>query len=409
MRHLIYRSLAAHLIGALLLSLPLVGQDAPGRQVSEKGAGFALPIELYRNHIYAKVRVNGSGPLNVILDTGASVSTLSDKCAHELNLKLQNQKTASVGAGEGKSQIALTRNVHFDLGGKEVTAKNVMVVSFAELELSEGHAIDGVLGLDLFDQYVVKIDYEARAVTLYDAQNYVYSGAGQAIPLKLAGGWVLAPVKITLSAEKSIEADFVVDTGSRRVLSLNSPLVIKEHVLESGGQVLSSFGAGVGGEYHVSFGRVQSVQLGSFVFAKPVAGFSTATQGANAKKNAGEIGGEILRRFTVLFDYRRKQMVLERNSRFADPFEEDMCGLVLQSTSRDFSTFKAVHVLANSPAAEAGLQEGDVLLEIDGRPAVEFNLGGIEQMFRQEGRAMALKVRRGDQLLNINIQTRRLI
>jgi hypothetical protein len=150
-----------------------------------------------------------------------------------LNLKLTDNREVAAGAGEGKSKIALAHDVRFGLGGKDVTARKVLVLSLADLEMSEGHRVDGILGVDLFDQYVVKIDYETREVTLYDPDKFAYTGLGEAIPLKRVGGWVLAPAKIAVSPQKSIAADFIVDTGSRLAVILNSPLVAKERLLSS--------------------------------------------------------------------------------------------------------------------------------------------------------------------------------
>ena len=143
---------------------------------------------------------------------------------------------------------------------------------------------------------------------------------------------------------------------------------------------------------------------------RPIASLSQATQGATAQKDiGGMLGDEVLRRFILTFDYSRKRMILEPNPRFAEPFDENMSGLILESTSVDLTTFKVSRVLAKSPAAEAGLQEGDVLLEFDGRPAGEFSLGSIEDAFRQENSSLALKVKRGEQLKQMTIRTKRLI
>lgn len=397
----------------LLMSLAIlaaaVNKRPQSQQAPPQAAGAVAPIELYRNHIFAKVRINGSEPLNFIVDTGASVTTLSDKRAQELGLELHNQQTMIVGAGTEKSKIATAYSVRFTLAGKDVTAKNVMVLSLAELELLEGHRIDGVLGVDLFDQYVVKVDYGARTLTLFDPANYVYSGTGEAIPVKRQGGWIMVPVTITMSAEKSVKADFAVDTGSGRALGVNSPLVKEEHLLSPDRPALPTFGAGVGGEYSASLGRVQSIQIGGFRFKNLVANFSTATQGATSQSYAGEVGGEIFRRFTVIFDYRRERVILEPNSSFSEPFQSNMSGVLLAATSGDFKTFKVLHVLPGSPAAEAGLQQGDLFLEVNGKPAGESSIGDIEKLFKQEGLACAIKVKRDQQILEMTIRTRKLI
>lgn len=75
----------------------------------------------------------------------------------------------------------------------------------------------------------------------------------------------------------------------------------------------------------------------------------------------------------------------------------------------DFRTFRVYQVLADSPAAEAGLRVGDVLFAIDGVAAARFTLDEIYQMLKQQGREYKLSFKRGGGTLSVKIKTRRLI
>ena len=67
---------------------------------SSGNSALKIPFELYNNHIYLQVSVNGSKPLRFILDTGSS-HIIDTKQAKALGLKLQFQGQAQ-GIGEGK-------------------------------------------------------------------------------------------------------------------------------------------------------------------------------------------------------------------------------------------------------------------------------------------------------------------
>jgi C-terminal processing protease CtpA/Prc len=66
-------------------------------------------------------------------------------------------------------------------------------------------------------------------------------------------------------------------------------------------------------------------------------------------------------------------------------------------------------VIADSPAAEAGVRVGDVLTAIDGVPAARFTLDEINQMLKVPGREYKLSFKRGAGTLSMKIKMRRLI
>ncbi len=66
-------------------------------------------------------------------------------------------------------------------------------------------------------------------------------------------------------------------------------------------------------------------------------------------------------------------------------------------------------LIEDSPATEAGLREGDVIVALDGQPAAEFTLEQVREPFRQEGREYRLGIRRGEELLEVRIRLRRLV
>ena len=56
----------------------------------------------------------------------------------------------------------------------------------------------------------------------------------------------------------------------------------------------------------------------------------------------------------------------------------------------------------NSPAAEAGINIGDALMSINGKPSYEFKLYEILDMFsKEEGKKMTLEIERNDEIYKI--------
>jgi twitching motility protein PilT len=69
-------------------------------------------------------------------------------------------------------------------------------------------------------------------------------------------------------------------------------------------------------------------------------------------------------------------------------------GITLSQDSLADETFRVAALAPSSPGAQAGLSRGDVLLELDGRPAKEFTLEEVRQAIRIDGKRQ-LTVDRG--------------
>jgi hypothetical protein len=370
----------------------------------------SVAIEFYHNRVYVPVMVNGAGPFQLVLDTGASLSGVSDPRAQQLKLEIKG-KADIAGNGETPSHVQLAKNVSFHLGAADLLEPSIAVVPFEEMQAYEGRVIDGVLGVNLFHKYVVEIDYAGKSLNLYDPKSYVYSGQGEIIPLRVLNGGTLALVHATIEiqGQNPIGADLAVDSGTYSALRLYRPFTEKHNLLAANPSALPSFDFGIGGEFRDTLGRVQTLQIGQLVIDQPLTGFSQAAIGATATaKYDGTIGGEILHRFKVILDYSRQQMIIEPNVGFYRPYEADMSGLILLAEGKTFETIKVRHVLEKTPAAEAGLREGDVIAAIDDKSAAELGLQQIRSLFSQEG-THSLKIKRADQPIQVDIHTRRLI
>lgn len=288
-----------------------------------------IPFELYHNRVYLPVRVNGSGPYTMILDTGAAETFVSEKVADEV--KLQRKGSAQVrGNGEGVEHFPLAKNVNFSAGEATLLEKIVVVYDYSDLEKHEGRAIDGTLGVNFFHRYVVEIDYEKRKLLMFEPSTFVITGHGVPVPLQLlAGGTVaLFDAKIVgADGQAAMEAHLAVDCGTYSALRLFRPFVEKHALIGEGRGQFASFGFGAGGEFQQVTGRVAGLEIDGVKIVNPVADFSTDTKGATATAGYdGTIGGDILRRFTVTLDYSRARMMLQPNASFGTPFETDKSG-----------------------------------------------------------------------------------
>lgn len=363
--------------------------------------------------IFLRARVNNSRPVWFVLDSGASFPFVIDsRRAAALGLKLQGRLTLEGGAGPGAYEAALARDVSVGLGGLKLANQTAVVHALGSLEAQAGRPLDGLVGNELFTRYVVEIDYLGNKISLYDPQTYTYWGAGERIPLTLRDGHLFVPAKIEMPGRTRLDGQFLVDTGGGLVTAVLTTPFARSRNLPAPTQsaILDRSLSGLGGETRLLVSRATSFTLGNLVLREPIIYLSQDGGGALASSDFdGVIGGEVLRRFKVVFDYARGRLILEPNAHYAEPVEYDMSGLRVRADGDDFRTFRVYQVLENSPAAEAGLRVGDVLAAIDGVAASRFTLDEIYQMLKRRGREYRLSFRRGGQTLSVKIKMRRLI
>ena len=371
---------------------------------------LGIPFDLYGGRlIYLQVRVNGFKPLWFILDTGASSgSFLNVKWVKPLGLQLQDKQVVSEPGGD--VEMGSIKGVSLSLPGVDLFNQKLVTAPLSSLEPYVGRPLDGILGHDFINQFVVEINYADKVINLYDPQTYHYSGSGEIIPVAIEKNMPFVQFGLMQPGRETVKAKLELDTGSVEAIGLNGSFVKQANLIPDSQKKLVARGVAIGGETKGYRTRIKGIRIGRYLIDNPAINVTTDTGGYEGEtKAAGIIGGEILRRFKTILDYHHQQIILEKNSLFNEPYEYDMSGMMLIAEGPDFRVFKVHQILENSPAAEADLREGDIITSINSRPTTEFSLSQVIQMFRQKGRDYRFNLKRGEKLIQARIRTRRLI
>ena len=369
-----------------------------------------VPFEFINNVVLLQVKVNGSKPLSFILDTGASGTVISENKAKELGLKLEGQADASTQGGSIEASLA--QNVSLRLSKDvELSKVTLAAIRLDGLDAGFGRKIDGILGYDIFASYVVEVDYASKIVRFHEPQTFEYRGRGKTFPITLEEGTPFILGKVAPAGNQSFEGKFLIDTGSTGTLTFNSPFAARNKLLKLVPNTKAiTFDGLLAGKSSGRIGRVSSFQFGDIVIANPVAIFSQDTEGDDAGEEfGGVIGSEVLRRFKLIIDYSRKRIIFEPSKQINEPYEFDMSGASLVAGGEGFKTFKVRSLIENSPATDANLRVGDVIIAINGKPTAEMTIGQIRQMFKRVSQTYKLSVKRDKSLSQITLKTRRII
>ena len=268
----------------------------------------------------------------------------------------------------------------------------------------------GVLGKDFFDRVVVEVDYARQTVQLYDPGVFTYSGTGKSFPLSFAGDTPLLRAKAEISGRKTVDSDFVLDTALDSAIVFYRAFTDSERISAAHFKTAPAYYPEIDDGAKILLGRLKGFQIGPYAIDAPVAAFSQSVSGATANgKIAGALGADFLRRFTVIFDFPHQRVILEPNLQFNHSVDEDMSGLSVIAQGANLKTFKVVRVQPGSPAADAGMQPGDVIAAIDDEAAADLTLSAVRDLFCQIGHEYKLLIDRKGQSLTISIKMHRVI
>jgi hypothetical protein len=315
------RIIASALIGAVgVLPLsPTATAQNPAVQFTSGTQARSIAFELFANVIFLRVRIGNSAELSLLLDTGA-YTILDAERARGVGLGLDRVgQTDSIGANQ--QSVHLVRDkVSFGLPGVRFDAPRVLAIPLAKVQecidagtKSAGArrlVLDGILGKEFFAALVVEIDYTARLLHLYDPGTYGYSGPGQVIPLEVAPQHVFARAEIATTAGPPIEARLLVDTGSAGALRLTRRFAARHGITPPRERLTEVPECGLGGiaKETALEGAVPLLRIGGREIRNPATVFSQIDENVPYD---GFLGGAVLRNFTTIFDFSRRQMILE--------------------------------------------------------------------------------------------------
>ena len=382
--------------------------------LAQVSAPRAFPFEIHSNKPFVQVTIDGSAPQWFILDSGNNGPTLiARECADRLKIGRSDDAKADIGAGSGADVRLSTASqvVRFEALGETMTVAQPRVLTLDHVARVEGHQVDGLLGYDFFSRFVVAIDYEKRTMTAHDPARYQPPSGAVIVPLDVeTTGWPVASGTITTPGGKPLPCRLIIDTGVRFTIALFNPFSARHGLYEPRGglsQVVT--GSGAGGLSHGDVGRLDSLTIGSLSFARPVGIYSRDNTGVFALDGPdGIVGGEVLRRFRVSFDYPHRRMILEPYPLPKAVFEHDMSGLFLGSDGTDYSQIRVLAVNPGSPAANAKLQVNDEILAIDGKRVPQLSLDQARALLRTPA-TRRLEIRRAGQTVQASLVTKRMV
>lgn len=349
---------------------------------------YVVPFTVPDNHIHVPVTIDGR-TYDFLFDTGGAASIMPG-IESTLHLPVVGEGQM-FGGGSDFVPVKIVQAQTVTLGGAVLQKPRFTVLGGAIAASAKD--FDGIIGREFFADYAIAIDYSAKTLTFTPVAQFVAPPGATAVPLSLRMA-VMPNIRASVDGH---EGSFDIDTGAAAGLTLTQAFAAQLPLHDARPVFL---GIGAGGDVMGSVTRAGSLRIGGAEIDKPVTQIAAATGVFSNAGLAGNIGPDILKRFTLTLDFPAKTayFVPHADVNAAQPFNR--AGLFIKRSPQ--STFVAATVWDGSPAASAGIQKGDEIVSVDGMDPSEVRK---QQIFtRPAGTAVSIAFKHGAKVL-----TRRMI
>lgn len=345
-----------------------------------------VPFELVDNRIVVQARVNGSGPLSMIVDTGSSGTTLTPQAARRLHIATKFAGYIG-GAGGGRSAAFSAELGNVSVGSMKFRHLPVLVVNMDTIRRNIGFPrLDGIIGYDCLRRLRTRVDMDHDILTLSTGTLSAPRSA-RVVPFTVSDTLIHVPAAID-----GVVGSVFLDTGDRSSLTLFKTFAAQHRFYDSTPAVRGALtGFGIGGPVYSDVFRTHLSVFGTDV-ANVVTRASRDRAGVFANSpEAGSIGTGVLKRFNVIYDYPQQTMTVWPSRYFAIGERYDPAGMWL-SESGDDAVVTAV--TNGGPAQRAGIIAHDTIVSVADVPAHSTVLQLREWFARQpDGTRVAIATR----------------
>ncbi|MBK9735950.1 MAG: hypothetical protein IPO92_13730 [Saprospiraceae bacterium] len=369
-----------------------------------------FPFDYVQGFIVVDIVLQKIMPLKFILDTGAENTILLKKEYTNILQIPYHKKISLLGSDMATSIEAYVCNgVYLQLVNSQRVRHNIIVLEKDNLFLEEylGEKIDGILGAEFFKGLILKIDYVRRIITITNPAVFNPSKLKkfEAFDIDIIENKPYLNCITEVSFGKPTKTKLLLDTGAGLTAlfhnNTDSLLSLPSVVIKG------SLGKGLGGDIEGFSGKIHRLSFGNIEFTNLISSFQSLEDIQLHPKKVirnGIIGNLILERFEVIFDLLKSKMYLKPSKNYKKDFEFDKSGLTIFAYGENLKNYYVKFVLENSPAYDADIRSGDIILKLGFWSYKWFSLNQINKKFiGKTGKKVKLKIKRGNEVLTKKI------
>lgn len=306
------KSQIKHFFGVFIFVL--MSFSANARMIKDTPIGeipFAIAGD---SRIYVTAVVNGSDTLRFLVDTGASSIVLNTN-SPKLKGFIHDGEVADNLGTSGENSIQYSNDNFVKVGSIQYDKAGCAHIPYPP------EYWDGVFGLNGLSAFNIEINYDDFKIYCYSKDALNFDNSYVLIPFVYKYDVPFINLNVKLNG-RTHNLLLEVDTGSDRIIDLNTPFVNKNNLLETQKPfAISRIASSDGGSGELKNVFFDEVIVGPYIMPKVAGAFSTLTTGMQSKEDIdGMIGNNFLKRFNTVIDFKNNKLYLQPNNFYYTPF-----------------------------------------------------------------------------------------
>lgn len=397
---------------------------------------ITIPFQFINNLIFIPIIVNGI-EFNFLLDTGVEETVMFGLEDDETSSFKNTEKIQLKGFGNDDYVDGL-KSINNQMICKNFIDNNhelyIILDQNFNFSAQVGIPVNGIIGYKFFKNYLIETSYSQHKIIIHKENSKIRKKiiskfSNSDIIIEKNKPYLLTKINLNQS---EIQTKMLIDSGSGDAIWLFENQINNLKIPENNFD--DYLGRGFSGELYGKRARINKLSINKFEFDKPLTSFPDSlaiTFSRLVKDREGSIGGEILKRFDVIYDYPNQKIHFKKNSNFNLPFNFNMSGIELehdglqwiaesneyktqQSTKISFTDttpkindvkysfslkplFRIANLRKDSPAEICGLKKGDLIMEINNTRVFNYTLQEINELLKsEEGKTIFMKINRNN-------------
>lgn len=372
----------------------------------------SLDFTLVNNTIRIPGLINGSkDTMFFIVDSGLKIPLIMNLGEHKLKDVKYARDMVIKGLGRKDSLIVKTSYENFFRIPGLININeyiNVVQKDIPFLSTTSGQEVNGLVGYSLLKGFVVEINYYKGNLTFYHPERYKkkkwWFRRSVTLPLEIYKSKPYVTIKVQNNEGRMVDAKLLLDTGYSQALWLDEN--VEKNIVCPEKNIECLMGRGLSGDIIGRVSYTPKVKLGKIEMKNVLTAYPDTLQYDKHQVDSlrmGSIGGEFLRRFRVILNYKEKEVTFVRNPDFRNKYKINKTGMVIEKPMLKYPVYVVTRIIKDSAADKCGIEPGDIVVSIEDKMITELSVKEVLSFLNTTKKKLSLVLNRDDKRINIEL------